>query len=916
MSQERIKKDYPKTFTRNMERLQGLQPKLAEKIYDFVEGNGFPQPSVKETAAGLWCSSLGERPFFQPHLSGKTFIPRKKRERPRPVVLIYGAGFPPYLVQALRSIDKSVLAVIVFEPSLEILVHTLATSSIYDALPEFARISFAVEEERILLDEALHVNVSPLGTFPVTQSDIVEHTGERELYREKILSLFAEFRKALRISIEKLGNTAEDTLIGVRNICLNAPWIWHTPSLEALAKEYKGLPVVTVASGPSLEKNFRLLKGLEQRCLIISADTALPKLLKEGIVPHVVITLERPFRMYLDYFRPLYREYYEECKNILLIAEGVSPPQIVGRWPGALAVIGKSELPVDRWILQDAFDANVLYSGASVMHVALSFAVFCRASSLAMIGQDLAYSKDGASHSEGIVSLADEKVERSRMDSGYDVLDINGEMVRTSISWLKMLQIFEDVIPSAPFDVFDCTEGGAKIEGSKILAFSDYIKENIPEGEIINASPCVFFKEKQTEIVPSEKINAIRPQLEGLTLNVEELKDLLGEMEISMNKALSPGLHPGIRRSFALETAQKLDDFHKKNRAIAFVGQSYAYATGSAFAVSRFMEYQEELENWQNAWEELIESHRALLSFLTYWFAYVFRVADWYAEFSSNKDFFEEMHSCSEKESQELAHEFFGASENLQIESRDVPRVTSFLSRSDSLQHNWESSCIWKAALFLEQQRRFEQSSLLMSEAADSMEGKELPREEIGKFLFDYARIVAKEDLCHFPKYRKAIAILHQAKKYFPEGSPDIEALSIDIRGAYEQAIARYEKAFVIPQSDKDPIMGFWEVSMNVERFLANKRLDLALKEMWFGILTFADKMPTSHTVLPQFAWLLTIVPKTVHAQDELIKEASYDVLSSMKKNLVFLKKMGMPLPLDFVALLEKEGISFIPSSR
>ena len=79
-----MKKDYPKTFIRNMERLQSLQPKLAEKIYDFVEQHGFPQPSIKETPAGLWCSGLGERPFFQPKSQDKAFIFRKKHERPRP----------------------------------------------------------------------------------------------------------------------------------------------------------------------------------------------------------------------------------------------------------------------------------------------------------------------------------------------------------------------------------------------------------------------------------------------------------------------------------------------------------------------------------------------------------------------------------------------------------------------------------------------------------------------------------------------------------------------------------------------------------------------------------------------------------------------------------------------------------------
>ena len=914
MSQERIKKDYPKTFTRNMERLQELQPKLAERIYDFVEENGFPQPSVKETPAGLWCSGLGGRPFFQLHLSEKTFIPRKKRERPRPVVMIYGIGYPPYLVQMLRSIDKSVLAVIIFEPSLEILVYTFTLSSVYDALPQFARVSFVLEDERIFLDEALHVNVSPLGTFPVTQADIIEHSGEREIFQKEIVALVAEFRKAVRISVEKLGNTAEDTLVGVRNICLNAPYIWHTPSLEDLAKKYEGIPVITVASGPSLEKNFSLLKGLGGRCLIVCADTALPKLLREDIIPHIVVTLERPFRMYLDYFRPLYEEHYDKCKNILLLAEGVSPSQVVGRWPGAIGVIGKYEIPVDQWIIKETFGGNTLYSGASVMHVALSFAAFCKASSVAMIGQDLAYSKEGASHSSGIVSLADEKTEQSRMISGYDVPGIYGETVRTSISWLKMLQIFEDMIASFPCKVFDCTEGGAKIEGTEILDFSDYIEKYLENREPFDVLPCAFFLQKQEELLPTEKAEAISFRLARLFDTIEELRELLRKMEQTMKKGSAPGLTSSLRREIALDAAEKLDSFHKKNSAVAFIGQSYAYATGSAFALYRFMEFQEEIEHWQKAWGELLEAHKKILGFLNYWFEYLSLAIKWYASFPSSREFLETVHPCLEKESRKFSLDFFGEASFLEFENEAIPTVTSFLARTDAYKQGWDPLVMWRGSLFLEQQGRFEQASLFMEEAAEIMEGQEVSEQTLGNFLFDYARLLSKEDLCHFPKYRKSLSILNQAKQYLGEEFPKIGQLSLSIRTAYGKALLRYKEAVITPYANTNPEMAFREVVMNVERLLTTQRLDLALRAVWSGIVAFGEQVPQD--VRPHFLWLLNLIPKTIHAQDDMIKEASLEILDSIAVNLSLLEKIRVPLSMELIALLEEQGISFASSSQ
>ena len=218
--------------------------------------------------------------------------------------------------------------------------------------------------------------------------------------------------------------------------------------------------------------------------------------------------------------------------------------------------------------------------------------------------------------------------------------------------------------------------------------------------------------------------------------------------------------------------------------------------------------------------------------------------------------------------------------------------------------------------MYFEQQGRLEQASLLMEETIAVMEGQAFPENTIGRFLLDFARIAAGEDLCHFPKHRKALAFLRQAAAYFPEDSPEIMALSSRIRQNHEKALLRYRNAFISPQAKKDPVIGFWEVVMNVERLLTTQRLDLALSELWFGLLAFAKEMPDKRRAVPHLAWLLSIIPKTVYAQDEDIKETSQVILESMAANIPFLQTMGLPLPLDFVALLEKEGVSFVSSPR
>ncbi|HYR43226.1 MAG TPA: 6-hydroxymethylpterin diphosphokinase MptE-like protein, partial [Terriglobia bacterium] len=52
---------------------------------------------------------------------------------------------------------------------------------------------------------------------------------------------------------------------------------------------FTDIPLVIVSAGPSLDRNICDLRGFEDRCLILSVDTALRPLLAAGITPHAVI---------------------------------------------------------------------------------------------------------------------------------------------------------------------------------------------------------------------------------------------------------------------------------------------------------------------------------------------------------------------------------------------------------------------------------------------------------------------------------------------------------------------------------------------------------------------------------------------------------------------------------------------------
>ena len=54
----------------------------------------------------------------------------------------------------------------------------------------------------------------------------------------------------------------------------------------------KDISAIVIAAGPSLNKNIKELKRAKGKAFLIAVDTAVKRLLKEGIVPDMYATLD------------------------------------------------------------------------------------------------------------------------------------------------------------------------------------------------------------------------------------------------------------------------------------------------------------------------------------------------------------------------------------------------------------------------------------------------------------------------------------------------------------------------------------------------------------------------------------------------------------------------------------------------
>ncbi|MEA4880160.1 MAG: 6-hydroxymethylpterin diphosphokinase MptE-like protein [Synergistaceae bacterium] len=884
-------KEIPTLLTKNLETLARSQPKLASRLREYLEElPALPKAEFQETPAGRWVSGLTEKPFFEK----RAFLEKRKKADPSAVYLVFGTGCAPWLFHVLRSLPREALSIVIFEPSLDLLLATLSETSVFAAAPAGCRISFVVEADRTLMDEAFAWNVIPIGIFPVQKATVIAHEGEGE--SADFSPLESTFKKEIIYRLTLLGNSPEDTLLGVRHAALNTPRILQSPRLSDLKPFYGGKPFVCVSSGPSLEKNVHLLKDIQDKCVIVACDTILFHLLEKEIVPHMVTTIERPYITYEAWLPRVLEKYPEECKKILLVSQSVSYPLIAGRWPGPSVVVGKLDVPVDNWFTGAVLGEQLMYSGLSVAHMALSLALILEAPSASLIGQDLAYSEEGLSHASNTVPDSVLAAEQKLREGGLSVPGVLDGDVRTSTIWLTFIQIFERMIAaSKDTPVYDCTEGGALIEGTKILSFQDHIQTNILAPDAVVSR----WNEKDKE--KSVSYEDVLGRFGQASAQLDRLDARLADMRSGITRCSAPALTPSRRQALAFSVAKILDEIHALNPVLSFIGQSYTYLSGSMLAENRFLETVEQVERWKKLHEEIVESHSFNVSFLRQWVNY-------------SKDLVDILQRDAYIDAGKLSgsgeEEYFGLFAQWQDETSnpqerpDTPLIllTDLLSCKDPLRENWSSNGLWKAARVLHTLGRAEEGRRFMAKAYGQMEGEEVAEAVLGAFYKDWGKMAAADDLCSYPLTAEALTYLANAEEYLP-GDKEIPLLKKKILERQKSLFIETGKMTEGYSEKVDLLL----LRNRAENALYQKDLPTALfsvEELVWGSL---ESYPG--TAIPHLQWLMKTTANCVDAADALLVKQSEDILGRIIGRLPSLVGHPFDFPMEFLALLKRKGI-------
>ncbi|EIX7568832.1 motility associated factor glycosyltransferase family protein, partial [Campylobacter coli] len=212
-------------------------------------------------------------------------------------------------------------------------------------------------------------------------------------------------------------------------------------------------------------KQLPLLKKYASKATIFCADSSYPILAKHGIKPDYVCMLERT-EITAEFFN---HDFGEFDKDIVFICAGVVHPKAIEYLKGRNLVITQKVLAFPYYInLKDFSYAAVEFS---VAHMSYFLSVLLNHKNIIFIGQDLAYAKDGFSHTKDYKNLDKHEGHFQRDKGKFQCLAYGGNgKVESSEIWTMFRLIFENDINyfQKLFNIttYNCTEGGARIEGT------------------------------------------------------------------------------------------------------------------------------------------------------------------------------------------------------------------------------------------------------------------------------------------------------------------------------------------------------------------------------------------------------------------------------------------------------------------
>ncbi|HEC1874986.1 DUF115 domain-containing protein [Campylobacter sp. US18a] len=401
----------------------------------------------------------------------------KNKYKKYPVLFFYGFGNGMFYKTLCEN--KNHKHIIVFEDELEILALAL---HLFDFSKE-------LKNEKLILFHTPNITTAQLTTlfmYEYIQKSVkifnlfIHSDFYLKFYTHQIQELNKKLIENIRFIVLAQGNDPYDSIIGIKHMLNNLPKLLNHGIFQNFLKERKQKVknAIIVSTGPSLTKQLPLLKKYANKATIFCADSAYPILAKHDIKPDYVCMLERD-----DIVSKCFDNDFKEFdKGILFILASVVHKEVIDFLERNNREYMLAHRPLHFAVTLNLKEFGYIGVGASVANMVYELAASLRHENVILIGQDLAYAEDGSSHPrEHIYGNEGEKIRGEVYTLAY-----GGEkQVRTQLTWNLFRQAFEKDIfwakEKLKINTYNCTEGGARIEGAIEKPFKEMCEALLKE---------------------------------------------------------------------------------------------------------------------------------------------------------------------------------------------------------------------------------------------------------------------------------------------------------------------------------------------------------------------------------------------------------------------------------------------------
>ncbi|EOH5586083.1 TPA: motility associated factor glycosyltransferase family protein [Campylobacter jejuni] len=444
--------------------LSGVNEPLGNKLLNFIQNKTCSRFNIDEN---LNIFDKTHNVFMYENLEEEInfFYQSILEKTPRyPFICIYGIGN----ALLIKNLAKHYKHLFVFESEIELFILALSTIDLSEELCSGKIYLVDIEEERVDIQLLILFDMKDMFEYLSLYEMFVNNVYYKKFYEDVWHKADELCEKNIKVVIRNLNSSLCIGFECYSHLLQNIPSMLESIPFQRILSQRKNKfeNAIVVSAGPSLAKQLPLLKAYQDKAVIFCADGALSMLEKEGIIPDYVTNLD---------FTDLAMKFFQNKENLkqsIIALECATHPNIVRSLNAEnCMIVLRNKALYQRFNLNDF---GYIDTGTHVSHFSYTLALALGFKNIIMIGQDLAFDKEGNSHSKGF-----DFGEKFSGEENIDKLKVpayggKGEVL-THITWndyrIKLEYLFACNEQKAKF--YNATEGGARINFTEELSFKE-----------------------------------------------------------------------------------------------------------------------------------------------------------------------------------------------------------------------------------------------------------------------------------------------------------------------------------------------------------------------------------------------------------------------------------------------------------